>query len=142
MDTALLIGAIVIGITAGTMSGLLGIGGGLVIVPLLVLVLAQTQHIAQGVSLAVIVPTAIAGAITHYRKGNVDVPLAVTLASGAVIGSLIGSTVAAVLADGTLRRVFAVALILLAYRALPPTLWHDIRDRVRGLGSAQAEVEP
>lgn len=137
MDIPLIIGAVLIGIAAGTLSGLLGIGGGLVIVPMVAIALMQTQHVAQGVSLAVIVPTSIAGAVTHYRKGNTDVRMAVLLAIGAVCGSIIGSTVANQLNDATLRKVFAIVLVILGYRALPRTLWQDIRQRMRGTASTQ-----
>jgi hypothetical protein len=140
MDVALIIGAIVIGIIAGTLSGLLGIGGGLVIVPLTAIILGQTQHISQGVSLAVIVPTSIAGAITHYRKGNVDLRMALFLAIGAVVGSLIGSSVANMLTDSVLRKVFAVVLIVLGYRALPKTILSDIRQRLPGSAPAKSST--
>lgn len=131
--TILVIGALLIGVAAGVLSGLLGVGGGIVIVPLMALALGQDQHVAQGVSLAVIVPTALVGAVTNWRKGNVDARMAVLFAIGAVVGSVAGATVAAQLSGPVLRRLFAVALVLLGYRVLPASLRQDIRKRVQRL---------
>lgn len=131
--TILVIGALLIGVAAGVLSGLLGVGGGIVIVPLMALALGQDQHVAQGVSLAVIVPTALVGAVTNWRKGNVDARMAVLFAIGAVVGSVAGATVATQLSGPVLRRLFAVALVLLGYRVLPASLRQDIRKRVQRL---------
>ena len=109
---------LVLGLIAGALAGLLGIGGGVILVPAMVFLLAVDQHTAQGVSLVVIVPTAIVGALTHSRRGNVLPQLAVSLGLAAVIGALLGSWVSGQL-DGTwLRRGFGVFVVAVAVRMI------------------------
>jgi uncharacterized membrane protein YfcA len=114
-EIALLLG---IGLVAGVLAGLLGIGGGLVIVPAMVLLAGFDQHIAQGTSLLVIIPAAAAGSWTHHRHGRLDLRDAAGLAAGGVIGALLGSVVALSLDEELLRRLFAVLLVLVAIRML------------------------
>src|SRR5207253_9987738 len=78
-----------VGVIAGALSGLLGGGGGGVMVPALVFLLGRDQHVAQGVSLAVIIPVSVTGAWIHYRKENVIPTLALWLSVGAVIGATV-----------------------------------------------------
>src|SRR3989442_11941683 len=80
-----------IGLVTGVLSGLLGIGGGLVMVPAMVLVLGLSQHLAQGTSLFVIVPTAAAGSVTHLRLGNIRLAVAGSLAPGGPPGARAGA---------------------------------------------------
>jgi uncharacterized protein len=109
---------LVLGLVAGALAGLLGIGGGVILVPAMVFLLAVDQHTAQGVSLVVIVPTAIVGAMTHYRAGNVLPRLALSLGVAAVVGALLGSWVSGQL-DGTwLRRGFGVFVVAVAVRMI------------------------
>ena len=110
------------GALAGLLAGLLGVGGGIIMVPLSVILLAQSQQAAQGISLAVIIPTAFAGAWASRRQGNVDLRVAALIAAAAVLGSLAGATLAHALSGPLLRRLFAVALFILADRSLPATL--------------------
>jgi hypothetical protein len=114
-DVALLLA---IGLVSGLLAGLLGIGGGLVIVPAMVLLAGFDQHIAQGTSLLVIIPAASAGSWTHYRHGRLDLRDAAALAAGGVVGALLGSVTALALDEGILRRLFAVLLVLVAIRML------------------------
>lgn len=109
---------VLIGLVAGVLSGLLGIGGGVIMVPAMVFLLGTAQHVAQGVSLAVIVPTAITGAVTHYRHGNVVPRLAIVLGVGAVLGALAGAWVAGLLDPTWLRRGFGVFVVVVAARML------------------------
>ncbi|MBK7819717.1 MAG: sulfite exporter TauE/SafE family protein [Tessaracoccus sp.] len=82
---------VVVGLAAGLMSGLFGVGGGTVIVPLLVLLAAFDQRLASGTSLAAIVPTAIVGVISYAAMGEVSWVAAALLAAGAVVGAQIGT---------------------------------------------------
>lgn len=107
-----------IGLTAGFLAGLLGIGGGVVLVPAMVLVLSFDQHTAQGTSLAVIIPAAILGSWTHHRGGRLVLRDAAALAAGGIAGALIGSLTALTLDEVVLRRLFALLLILIALRML------------------------
>ncbi|MCL4544941.1 MAG: sulfite exporter TauE/SafE family protein [Chloroflexi bacterium] len=123
--------AFLIGALAGTLSGLLGIGGGIVMVPLMALGLGLEQHIAQEISLSVIVPTTISGALTSARKGNVDWRLAGFLVIGALMGSLIGASLSNQLSAEVLRKLFAIALVILGYRTLPTAMRVDLRKRLQ-----------
>jgi len=99
------------GLVAGGVSGLLGVGGGSVMVPMLVLLFGFAQHLAQGTSLAVMVPAALAGSVQHLRHGHVDGRVAPLLALGVAGGAYLGGRVALALPDQTLRWVFAALLL-------------------------------
>jgi len=88
---AFIVACLGIGLLAGLMSGLFGVGGGTVIVPLLVLILKFDQRLAAGTSLAAIVPTATVGVISYAVHGSVDWIAAILLAAGAIVGAQIGS---------------------------------------------------
>lgn len=100
-----------IGVLTGIISGLLGIGGGIVMVPAMVLILGLSQHLAQGTSLLVIVPTAAAGSITHLRLGNIRLPVAGWLALGGVAGAAAGAGLALLAPDEALRILFGLFLL-------------------------------
>lgn len=110
------IGLVCIGVAAGLASGLLGIGGGVIIVPALVLGLGVSQQLAQGTSLAAIVPTGAAGAVGHARLGNVDVRSARRLAATGVVGAVAGSLLATHLPQAPLRVLFALYIAVLGAR--------------------------
>jgi uncharacterized protein len=105
--------ATVIGLVAGALSALLGVGGGLVMVPAMALLLRLRQYRAHGTSLAVILPTALAGVYRYNQAGNVEWDLVLPLAVGGVIGALIGAVVANALGGGTLKRVFGVFVVVI-----------------------------
>jgi hypothetical protein len=106
-----------IGLAGGVMSGLFGIGGGLVIVPALVLLLGMSQKLAAGTSLtALLLPVGILGALEYWRAGYVDVGLAILLALGILIGAFIGARLAIVLPAELIQRVFGILLVLVGIR--------------------------
>ncbi len=107
-----------IGLMAGLVGGLFGVGGGVVIVPLLILALGISPKVAIGTSLAVIIPTSVMAALRHYQLGNVDLRLAAIMAAGAVLGALAGASLTAYVSGEWLRRGFAVFLIVTAVRML------------------------
>jgi uncharacterized membrane protein YfcA len=110
---------ILIGMAAGFLGGMVGIGGGVLIVPALVLILGLSQHKAQGISLAMILfPVGILGVINYYKKGYVDFKYAGLLAVGFLIGSYVGSKFSLSLPQETVKKVFAVVMILLALKLL------------------------
>jgi uncharacterized membrane protein YfcA len=114
-----LVFAALIGVLGGAMSGLFGIGGGIVMVPAFVYLLAFGQHQAQGTSLAVLcLPVAIAGAINYYRAGHVDLRVAALAAVGFLLGGYFGSKLTISLDQTTVRRLFATLLIVLAVQML------------------------
>lgn len=112
---------IVIGLVAGSLAATLGVGGGIVYVPALVALFSFSQHDAQGTSLAVIVPTTIVAGYLHSRAGRVDWPTMLILGLGGVAGGLLGARIAIELDGLVLRRMFAVFLVLMAWRMLGKT---------------------
>jgi hypothetical protein len=110
---------ILIGLTAGVLSGFFGIGGGLILVPALVYIMGYQQHQAQGTSLGVLLlPVVIMGAYQYWREGYIDVKAVLLLALGFVIGGYLGSQLALKLNQVVLQRVFAIFLIFMALKYL------------------------
>jgi uncharacterized protein len=109
-----------LGVAAGFLAGLLGVGGGILMVPGMVLLLGADQHVAQGTSLVVIIPAAISGTLAHYRARRFRPRDAVALAAGGIAGAVIGSVTALNLDAEVLRRIFAVFLLLSAIRLAWP----------------------
>jgi hypothetical protein len=100
-----------VGLAVGTLSGLMGVGGGLVMVPALLL-LGYDQHLAQGTSLAVIVPVSLSGTLIHVRKGNVIWSFALWLSAGAVLGAWLTAGGVFRIPDPVLRVIFGVFTLL------------------------------
>jgi len=111
---------LLIGAAAGLMSGLMGVGGGIVMVPLMTGLLGLTQHKAHGTSLAVIIFTAIAGALTYGWKGHTDLLIALELVVGSMVGARIGALVMNRIPARELRMIFGGFLFLVALRMLFP----------------------
>jgi uncharacterized membrane protein YfcA len=122
--------ALAVGLFTGVVSGLMGIGGGNVLVPASTILLGLDQHQAQGVSLLVIIPTAISGTLSHYRRGNVNVRVAQLLIPGAVIGGLLGARLAQGIPSDQLRIIFGIILFYFALRYLGVEAW--LRSRLAG----------
>ena len=110
---------ILIGIAAGMLSGLVGIGGGLIIVPALVYFLGMSQHSAQGTSLGLILlPVGIFAVMTYYKQGNVDIKIVGLLAIGFIAGSYFGSKISLSIPEETVKKIFAVLMILVAVKMI------------------------
>ncbi len=108
-----------VGLVVGTISALLGIGGGVLLVPALVLIWACSMHTAIGTSLAVITVGSLAAATRHYMLGNVNIPLAAALAVGAVVGSFfIGAPLAEMIPEETLKKIFGIVLVMFGLRMI------------------------
>lgn len=106
------------GVLTGLFSAIFGVGGGLVVVPYMVIALGASQHLAEGTSLVVIIPTALAGAWTYTKRGLVDWKAAMYLAMGGAASAIIGASVAHLVTASTLQRVYASFLLLISYRFL------------------------
>ena len=104
------------GLAAGFLSGSIGIGGGLLFVPTMTVGLRLSQAVAQGTSLVAIVPTAIVGGLTHFRRGNVLRRPALLMGGGGVVGSVIGALVAVEVPGSILARMWGAFLVFSAYR--------------------------
>jgi uncharacterized membrane protein YfcA len=113
-----IVAAIGIGLLAGVLSGMLGIGGGTIAIPGMVLLLEVEQHTAQGVSLGAMLLAAMVGAVVHYRQGNVKLNVALWIAPVAVVFSILGAWAAGMISAEWLTRVFAIALLALGLRLL------------------------
>jgi len=106
-----------IGLVAGVLSGVFGIGGGIVIVPSLVFFAQMSQKTATGTSLAAIVlPVGALGLVTYWRAGQVDARAALWIALFMLIGAYLGSLAAQAVSDATLKKAFAVLLVGVAAR--------------------------
>lgn len=108
--------ALLVGLAGGLLSGFFGIGGGVVLVPLLILVLAFDQHAAHATSLAAIFLIAISAFIGYLTADAVDVPIGLALGLGGMAGSAMGATLMHRMSPNGLRAVFAVALIIAGIR--------------------------
>lgn len=110
-----------IGLAAGTLSGLVGIGGGLVIVPLLIMLGGMSQIAAQGTSIgALILPVGIFAAIKYYKAGNLDVRSSLFIALAMALGAFLGATLALKLPQDTLKKIFGIVLIAAGIKFLLP----------------------
>lgn len=111
---------VVLGVFVGLFSGLFGVGGGIIMVPVLVLLSGFTQQTAQGISLAVMVPTALANAFRYAKGDNMNLWIALAIAIGAVpAGYFYGADIAQRLPEKTLRAMFALFMVAVAARIMP-----------------------
>jgi len=114
-----LIQYIILGIVAGIFSGLLGIGGAIILVPALVYIFGWQQHMAQGTTLAMLsMPIVILGAWQYYRVGNVNIQVALLLGLGLFIGGFFGGWIANNISTDTLRKIFGVVLLFVSIKMI------------------------
>ncbi len=128
MSTEIII-VVLIGLAAGVLSGLVGVGGGIILVPALVYFLHYTQHQAQGTSLGVLTfPVVILAFLKYYNDCKkmdtpIDFRIIAILATGFIIGGLAGSTIALKIDQGTLKKIFAIILFYTGFKMLG---WDDV----------------
>jgi uncharacterized membrane protein YfcA len=122
-----------VGVVVGLMSAMFGVGGGVIMVPYIVTFLDKTQHVAEGTSLAVIVPTAAAGVIAHHKRGYISYSAGGIMAAVGVIGSFLGAKLALSMDPESLQQIFGLFTIVVGFKFL----LDGIRGRREG-----AEVEP
>lgn len=119
MTTSTILSLLVIGLIAGVFSSMVGIGGGVVIVPSLVMLLAMSQKMAQGTSLAMLLPPiGVLGVMQYYKSGYVDFKVAAILCVAFLAGSYMGANLAVKLNDNILKKVFGVFLLALSMKYL------------------------
>ena len=107
-----------VGLVSGVVSGALGIGGGVIMVPAMVLLLGVQQSVAQGTSLLVILPTALSGAQSHYRRRNLDLRPTIWLGLLGAVTAGVGAYLAVHFDQQKLREVFAVYILLVGIRTI------------------------
>jgi len=104
---------------AGVFSGLIGIGGGVIIVPALIYLFGMSQHQAQGTTLALMVPPiGLLAAWTYYKHGYVDLKVAAIICAGFFLGGLLGANIATGLPSKVLEKVFGVAMLLISLKMI------------------------
>ena len=119
MTLQTILSLLIIGILSGVLSGLVGVGGGVIMVPLMVLFFGMSQHQAQGTSLAVLaVPVTAVAVYNYYQEGHINVKFALIIAVFFVIGSILGSKVAINLDQKMLKKIFGVVLLIIAGKML------------------------
>lgn len=119
MTMTIILSLILIGLLAGVLSGLVGVGGGIIMVPLLVLLLGFNQHQAQGTSLTVlVVPVTALAVFNYYKEGYINWKYAAIIAVFFVVGSYFGSKLAVSIDQKMLKKIFAAILILVAGKML------------------------
>ena len=108
---------LLVGLVVGMVSGVVGIGGGILFVPALVWLLGMDQHKAQGTSLgALLLPVGILAFLEYYRRGNADLRVALLLAAGFLVGGYFGAVGAQHISELWLRRIFALTLVVIGGR--------------------------
>lgn len=118
MELTLGLGLLLVALSViiGIVSALFGIGGGILIVPALVILADFSQHLAEGTSLLIIVPTALMGVRAHNRSGFLSLRHGLFLGAGGMIGAFVGATTALQLSSETLTRAFGVFTVLMGVR--------------------------
>jgi len=117
MSVSVVVVLIVIGLVAGTLSGLIGIGGAIIIIPSLVFLLGMDQYSAQGTSLAtMLLPIGLLAALNYYKAGELNIKYAMVIAVAFFVGGYLGSKVALQIPEAVLRKVFAGILVLIALK--------------------------
>lgn len=108
------IALVVIGVATGTLAGLLGVGGGVIMIPAMVLLLGEMNVMAKGTSLAVIIPTSITGTIRNRKTANVDVKAALVMGLSGVVSAVVGGSLAANMSESLSNALFATLLLVVA----------------------------
>ncbi|HVT85952.1 MAG TPA: sulfite exporter TauE/SafE family protein [Chitinophagaceae bacterium] len=110
---------LLIGLFAGILSGLVGLGGGIIIVPALIYFMSYNQHQAQGTSLGVLLlPVGILAVINYYNKGYIDIKVVGFISIAFVVGGWLGSKLALSLSQETVRKIFAIVLFYTAFKMM------------------------
>jgi len=110
---------LLLGLLAGVLSGLVGIGGATIIIPALVLLFGFSQHAAQGTTLALMVPPiGLLAAWTYYKAGFVDLKIAAFVCIGFFLGGLIGAKFALAIPETILKKIFGAVLLLVSLRMI------------------------
>lgn len=119
MDIQLIIILLLIGLAAGMLSGLVGVGGGIIIVPCLVYFLGFSQKMAQGTSLGILLlPIGILGVMQFYKQGYIDMRVVVIISLAFLAGSYFGSKWALTLSQENIKKIFAVMMLLISLKML------------------------
>ena len=134
MDAQMILLIVVIGIAAGLLSGLIGVGGGIIIVPALVLLIGFTQKEAQGTSLGVLLlPVGILGVLQYYKQGHIDLKVVGYLSLGFIVGGYFGSKIAMNISHEAVKKIFAIVMIVISVKMI----FFDKPKKDRSAGNAK-----
>lgn len=110
---------VIIGLAAGMLSGLIGVGGGIIVVPALVYFLGFSQHEAQGTSLGLLLlPVGILAVANYYKQGYIDIKVVAIMCLAFVLGGWFGSKIALALPQDIVKKIFAIVLFYTAFKML------------------------
>lgn len=110
---------ILIGVSAGILSGLFGVGGGVIIVPALVFFMGMTQHGAQGTSLGLmLLPIGLLAAYNYYQTGNLNIKYGLIIAAAFFVGGYFGSKLSLNISEAGLKRLFGILMAIVAFRLI------------------------
>jgi uncharacterized membrane protein YfcA len=119
MTTETILLLIIVGLAAGILSGMVGVGGGIIIVPALVFFLGFSQHEAQGTSLGLLLlPVGILAVVNYYNKGYIDIKVVIIMSVAFILGGWLGSKLSLALPQEIVKKIFAVLLFYTAFRML------------------------
>jgi uncharacterized protein len=119
MTVQLIVVLSIIGLLAGILSGLVGVGGGIIVVPALVFFLGFTQKEAQGTSLGLLLlPIGILAVLNYYNKDLIDIRVVGTMAIGFLLGGFFGSKIALAISEAALKKIFAIVLFYTGFKML------------------------
>jgi len=117
MNLTLIISLIVIGLLAGVFSGFMGVGGGVIMIPLMIVLLGFSQHEAQGTSLAVLaIPVTFLAAYNYYSAGHVNWKFALIIGLSFVVGGYFGSKFAITINQAMMKKIFSIILLFIAIK--------------------------
>jgi len=111
---------VILGFFAGILTGIMGIGGGVVLVPMMVLLLGVQQHLAQGISMVVIIPTVLVAIFKLRNSRLFQFRMALLLAAGSMLGSLVSSNLVQQIDGAVLKRIFGILVIYSSYKMIFP----------------------
>lgn len=124
MTAQIIVLLVIIGLAAGILSGLVGVGGGIIVVPALVFFLNFNQQQAQGTSLGLLLlPVGILAVLNYYKQGHIDIMVVCIMAVAFIVGGWLGSKWALALPEATVKRIFAVILF---YSAIKMMGWDSL----------------
>jgi uncharacterized membrane protein YfcA len=117
IETVLLL--IIVGLAAGVLSGMVGVGGGIIVVPALVIFLGFSQHQAQGTSLGLLLlPVGILAVMNYYNKGFIDIKVVAIMSIAFILGGWLGSKLSLSMPQDTVKKIFAIVLFYTAFRMM------------------------